>query len=102
MTSTQERDELIRSGFRNGMSRKELAGMFGVSYQVAALAVSGMRNKPPSVAYLRSKLAHRLGGWSDISPELFDFLLRKIKRNETILACMARLVVQGNCSNKKE
>lgn len=95
------RAEIVRM-YGEGMTVAAIARQLGIHYSTASEAIANVRVKPISLRSWRDKMGLRLGVLDEVTPDALAVIAKKIKRGETILACMARLIVQDGCRDKKE
>lgn len=89
-----ERKDAIIAAYRNGRSKAAIARAFDVSYKTVEWALRSEPRRLMTIVQATRGAGYRLGTKMDIDVDCMDVVRKNIKRDETIIACMARLVVQ--------
>ena len=88
--------DAIRMMYADGVRHVVISRRLGVSVAVVARAVRDMpRVRVLTVARAIRGAGYRFGSSGSVGPDCMAVVAAKIRGNETILDCMARLVVQG-------
>lgn len=98
----QDRRARVVDMYMSGMTVSAISKAMGIQCKTVSGDLSGIKRRPLNPKYVRDKLGLSLGVGADVTPDALDIIARKIRRGETILSCMARLIVQDGCRDKKE
>lgn len=81
--------------YLGGMQKQQIATALAMSLNRVCYALQGQHcNKPITVKRALASRKWRIGTSDDVSDAAMAIVVKKLRGNETIISCLARLVVQ--------
>lgn len=83
----------IKALYAGGMRKCDIAKALGIKPAIVYVALQHEPRRITAKGAMQSG-AYKLGGWANITDAAINAVARNIRRNETVLDCMARMIVQ--------